>query len=83
MGTGKVTYDLTPRQKLVGYLQHETFEQSSWFQAGANQPLQTSDALPESGVPGHPLEEGGTNAAVTDAFYVEARIGRYIAATPS
>jgi hypothetical protein len=81
VGTGKVTYDLTPRQKLVGYLQHETFEQSSWFQAGANQPLQTSDALPSLAFP-VTLWKGEYNAAVTDAFYVEARIGRYLAATP-
>ncbi len=81
VATGKVTYNLTPRQKLVGYLQHETFEQSSWFQAGANQPLQTSDALPSLAFP-VTLWKGEYNAAVTDALYVEARIGRYLAATP-
>ena len=46
MATGKVTYNLSPQQKLVGYLQHERFEQSSFFVTGASQPLQTSDALP-------------------------------------
>ncbi len=46
VGTGKVTYLLSPRQKLVGYLQHETFKQSSYFAAGTSQPIQTSDALP-------------------------------------
>ena len=44
--TGKVTYLLSPRQKLVGYLQHETFEQSSFFAASTSQPIETSDALP-------------------------------------
>ena len=46
VGTGKVTYLLSPRQKLVGYLQRQLFTQSSFFAANTSQPLQTSDALP-------------------------------------
>ena len=37
--TGKVTYLLSRRQKLVGYLQHETFRQSSYFTASTSQPI--------------------------------------------
>ena len=37
--TGKVTYLLSRRQKLVGYLQHETFRQSNYFTASTSQPI--------------------------------------------
>ena len=77
VGTGKVTYLLSPRQKLVGYLQHETFRQSSFFAAGTNQPIQTSDALPSLVFP-VTVWKGEYNAAVTDALYVEARVGGYL-----
>jgi hypothetical protein len=78
VGTGKVTYLLSPRQKLVGYLQHEAFEQSSYFVAGTSQPIETSDALPGIVFPVS-VWKGEYNAAVTDALYVEARVGGYLA----
>ena len=43
VGTGKVTYRLSPRQKLVGYLQYETFKQSSYFVAGTSQPISSAE----------------------------------------
>ena len=67
---------LSPRQKLVGYLQHESFEQSSYFPAGTSQPIQTSDALPSLVFPVS-VWKGEYNAALTDALYVEARVGGY------
>ena len=76
VGTGKVTYLLSPRQKLVGYLQHETFKQSSFFAASTSQPIQTSDALPSLVFPVN-VWKGEYNAALTDALYVEARVGGY------
>ena len=80
-GTGKVTYLLSPRQKLVGYVQHETFEQSNYFIAGTSQPIQTSDALPSIVFPVS-LWKGEYNAALTDAIYLDARVGGYHSAAP-
>ena len=77
VGTGKVTYLLSPRQKLVGYLQHETFKQSSYFAASTSQPIQTSDALPSLVFPVS-VWKAEYNAALTDALYVEARVGGYL-----
>jgi Carboxypeptidase regulatory-like domain len=74
--TGKITYMLSSRQKLVGYLQHAPFEQSSFFVASASQPIETSDALPRN-VFAATIWKGEYNAAVTDALYVEARAGGY------
>ena len=76
--TGKVTYLLSRRQKLVGYVQHETFRQSSYF-ASASQPIETSDALQRLVFPVS-VWKGEYNAAVTDAVYVEARVGGYLSA---
>ena len=81
VGTGKVTYLLSPRQKLVGYLQHETFKQSSYFLAGTSQPIQTSDALPSIVFPVS-VWKGEYNAALTDALYLDARVGGYHSAAP-
>ena len=72
--TGKVTYLLSPRQKLVGYLQHELFTQSSFFAANASQPLQTSDALPSLVFP-VTVWKGEYNAALRGAMYFEGRVG--------
>ena len=74
--TGKSTYLLSPRQKLIGYLQRQDFEQSSFFAFGASQPLETSDALPRLVFPVS-VWKAEYNAAVTDALYVEARVGGY------
>ena len=76
VATAKVTYSLSPRQKLVGYLQHESFEQSSFFVTGASQPLQTADALPSIEFPAS-VGKGEYNLALMDAVYVEARAGTY------
>jgi hypothetical protein len=74
--TGKVTYLLTGRQRLTGYWQHETFAQSSYFAAGTNQPIQTSDALPSIVFPVD-VWKGDYSAAVGDALYFEVRAGGY------
>ena len=77
VGTGKVTYLLSPRQKLVGYLQHEHFTQSSFFAANASQPLQTSDALPSLVFP-VTVWKAEYNAAPRGAMYFEGRVGGYL-----
>ena len=74
--TGKVTYLLSRAQKLVGYLQHETFRQLNYFTASTIQPIVTSDALQRAAFPVS-VWKGEYNAALTDAFYVEARVGGY------
>ena len=74
--TGKITYLLSRRQKLVGYVQHETFRQSSYFVAGTSQPIATSDALPSLVFP-VTVWKGEYNAALTDAIYLEGRVGGY------
>ena len=76
VATGKITHRLSPRQTLVGYVQHEKFDQSSYFVAGTSQPIQTSDALPSITFP-VTAWKGEYNAAVTDALYVEVRAGGY------
>ena len=74
--TGKATYLLSPRHRLVGYLQREGFQQSNFFAVGASLPLQTSDALPSLDFPVS-VWKGEYNAALTDALYFEARVGGY------
>jgi hypothetical protein len=74
--TGKITYSISPRQKLVAYAQHETFRQSSYFVAGTSPPVQTSDALPSIVFP-VVVWKTEYNASLTDAIYVEARVGGY------
>jgi len=76
VATVKVTYALSPRQKLVGYLQHEIFTQSSYFAASTSQPIETSDALPSIVFPVN-VWKGEYNAVLTDALYIEARGGGY------
>jgi hypothetical protein len=76
VATGKLTYNLSPRQMLVGYVQHESFSQSSFFLSGMSQPIQTSDALPSLVFP-VTIWKAEYNAALTDALYFEARAGSY------
>lgn len=76
VATGKLTANLSPRQTLVGYLQRERFAQSSFFASGMSQPVQASDALPGIVFP-VTVWKGEYHAAVTDAFYIEARVGGY------
>jgi hypothetical protein len=80
VATGKLTHNLSPRQTLVGYLQHENFEQSSYFVSGISQPLQTSDALPSVIFPLN-VWKGEYKLVLTDAIYAEARAGGYHART--
>jgi len=75
--TGKVTYLLSPGQKLVGYVQHELFTQSSFFAANASQPIQTSDALPSLVLP-VTVWKGEYNAALSGSVYLEGRVGGYV-----
>jgi hypothetical protein len=74
--TCKLTYKPSPRQTLVGYLQHQEFTNSSNFIVGATQPFQTSDALPRMTFPAS-VWKGEYNAALTDVVYLEARAGGY------
>lgn len=75
--SGKVTYLLSRSQKLVGYLQHEAFQQSSLFTFGTSQPpIASSDALQRVEFPVS-VWKGEYNAALTGAIYAEARIGGY------
>ena len=74
--TGKATVLLSPRHRLVGYLQREGFQQSDFFAVGASLPLQTGDALPSLDFPVS-VWKGEYNATLTDAIYFEARVGGY------
>ena len=74
--TGKATVLLSPRHRLVGYLQREGFQQSNFFAVGASLPLQTGDALPSLDFPVS-VWKGEYNATLTDAIYFEARVGGY------
>ena len=76
VATGKVTYLVSQRQKLIGYLQHEVFRQPSYFTAAVSQPIVTGDALQDVVFPVS-VWKGEYNAALTDAWYVEARAGGY------
>jgi hypothetical protein len=77
VATGKVTYKLSPGQTLVGYLQRQTFGQRNYFLSGITPPVQTSDALPHLELPVR-VWKAEYNAAVTDAVYLEGRIGAYV-----
>jgi hypothetical protein len=76
VATGKVTLRPSSRQSVVGYLQHETYRQSSFFVAGTSQPVQTSDALPTIVFPVS-VWKGEYNAVPTDALFIEVRVGSY------
>ena len=76
VATAKATYLLTRRQKLVGYLQHQTNRNPVIFILGANQHNQTSAAFPRLVFPVS-VWKAEDNAAVTDALYIEARAGGY------
>jgi hypothetical protein len=74
--TGKATVLLSPRHRVVGYLQREGFQQSNFFAVGASLPLQSGDALPSLDFPVR-VWKGEYNATLTDAIYLEARVGGY------
>jgi hypothetical protein len=77
VATAKVTAKLSARQTLVGYLQHETFEQANYFLGGTSPPIQTGDALPALEFPVS-VWKGEYTVALTGAIYVEARVGSYL-----
>lgn len=76
VATGKGTYVLAPAQKIVGYLQRQMFKQSTYIAVGANQPIQTDDALPRLVFPVE-VWKGEYSAAFTDSLYLEVRGGGY------
>jgi hypothetical protein len=76
VASGKVMYHLSPRQRLVGYLQRQAFEQSSFFLAGTTQAIQTSGALPRLEAPVS-VWKAEYNTALSDAVYAEVRAGGY------
>jgi hypothetical protein len=76
VGTAKATYQLTPRQQLIGYVQHQLLTQPNFFVVGTNSPYQTSDALPTLRYPVTVWKSEYT-AAPSDAVYIEGRVGNY------
>ncbi len=77
VATGKFTYNLSPRQKIIGYVQRQSFRQSEYFLAGISQPVQTRDAMPSLTFP-VAIWKGEYNASLGDAVYFEARAGSYL-----
>ena len=77
VATGKFTYNLSPRQKIIGYVQRQSFRQSEYFLAGISQPVQTRDAMPSLAFP-VAIWKGEYNASLGDAVYFEARAGSYL-----
>jgi Carboxypeptidase regulatory-like domain len=75
--TGKVTYNLTPRQKFIGYVQNHNLNQPDYFSAGSSLPFESADALPGSKFP-VTVWKGEYNSVVSDALYVEVRAGAYL-----
>ena len=78
VGTAKVTYNLTPRDKLIGYVQRQRTDSNNYnYTNSAVQPVMTSDALTLLTFP-VTVWKAEYNSVVTDAFYVEARLGGYL-----
>ena len=77
VGTAKVTYQLTPRHKLIGYVQHQLVDQPKFFVVGTNPPFQTSDALPSLHYP-VTIWKSEYSATPTDALFIEGRAGSYL-----
>ncbi len=75
--TGKVTYNLTSRQKLIGYYTYNYSDQPDYFAAGASQPFQTIDALPHAFTP-FTVYKIEYNAILANSMYVEVRDGAYL-----
>jgi hypothetical protein len=76
VGSTKISYLLTPRQKLIGYLQHQVLEQSRFFVVGSRQPFQNGDALPRLYYP-VTVWKGEYTAMASDRVFVELRAGSY------
>lgn len=76
VASGKGTYLLAPARKLVGYVQRQMFDQSTYIAVGTNQPIQTDDALPRLDFPVE-VWKGEYTAAFTDTLYLEVRGGGY------
>jgi hypothetical protein len=75
--TAKFTYNLTPRQKLIGYVQHENVTQADYFNAGSSLPFETGDALPRAIFP-VTVWKAEYNAVLSNALYFEVRTGAYL-----
>jgi hypothetical protein len=76
--TGKVTYNLTPRDKLIGYLQRQRNESDNYnYTNSAVQPVLSSDALTNMQFLAS-VWKAEYNSALTDALFAEARVGGYL-----
>lgn len=74
--TGKMTYNLTPRNKLIGYLQRQHSDSNNYnYTNSAVQPILTSDALTTLLFLAS-VWKVEYNAAVTDSVYVESALVR-------
>lgn len=82
VATGKVTYNMTPRHKIVGFYQYQTKEQPDYLGAirigGGRQTtaLMTADAVWFSSFPLH-VWKGEYSAVLSNALFLEARAGAY------
>jgi hypothetical protein len=78
VATGKVTYNLTPRNKLMGYIQRQNQESDNYnYTNSAVQAVLSSDALTNMQFLAS-VWKAEYNSAVTDVLYVEARVGGYL-----
>jgi hypothetical protein len=78
VGTGKVTYNLSPRGKLIGYVQRQLNESNNYnFTTSAVQPVLTSDALTNMRFLAS-VWKAEYDSVLTDALYLEARAGGYL-----
>lgn len=76
--TGKVTYNLTPRHKLIGYLQRQDSSSDNYnYTNSAVQPILTTDALTTLRFLAS-VWKVEYNSAMTDSLYVEMRVGAYL-----
>lgn len=78
IATGKVSYNLTGRDKLIGYLQRQHAESDNYnYTNSAVQAVLSSDALTHMLFPAT-VWKAEYNSAVTSAVYIEARVGGYL-----
>jgi hypothetical protein len=77
--SGKLTYNLTHRDKLVAYVQHQESTNDSFnFNVSGGLPIVASDALANNSFP-VTVWKTEYNSALTDALYFEGRVGSYLA----
>lgn len=76
--TGKVTYNVTPRDKLIGYVQLQRNGSDNYnYTISAVQAVLTSDALAILRFVAS-VWKAEYNSALTDSLYVEGRVGGYL-----